>query len=289
VQKIKTKPSNMKKATCKKLSCSSSYNRKLRSHAGHPNKLYHLALGILAAVTILSQNGLAQSVNLGTASDFAVLAGSGITNTGATAINGNVGTFPTTSITGFETVTLNGINRGGDLVTQQAKIDLVTAYNDAAGRTPTQFYAQSFELGGLTLTNGVYNTTMSFGLTGNLTLDAQGNPGAVWIFQAGSTLITASASNVLLLGGAQASNIFWQIGSSATLGTGTNFAGNILAFTSITLATGATVEGSVFARNGAVVLDANSITRAVPEPSTWAALLAGCAAFMCWRKRAKVA
>lgn len=282
----------MKKATSKKISSHSRYKRKLTSHADRPNKLYHLALGILAAVTILSQNGMAQSsVNLGTAANFAVLAESGITNTGATTINGDVGTFPTTSITGFETVTLIGINHVGDAVTQQAKTDLVTAYDDAAGRTPTQFYTQAFELGGLTLTNGIYNTTASFGLTGNLTLDAQGNPGAVWIFQAGSTLITASGSSVILLGGAQAGNIFWQVGSSATLGTGTHFAGNILALTSITLETGATIEGSALARNAAVVLDANSITRAVPEPSTWAAaaLLAGGAALMRWRKRTKVA
>ena len=162
---------------------------------------------------------------------------------------------------------MNGINHGGDVVTQQAKTDLVTAYNDAAGRSPTQVFAPASDLGGLTLTNGVYNNPSSFGLTGTLTLDAQGNPEAVWIFQAGSTLITASGSSVSLLGGAQACHIFWQVGSSATLGTGTNFAGNILALTSITLDTGATVDGSVLARNGAVVLDANTITLAVCAPT----------------------
>ena len=258
----------MKRAATKQASTHSRHKRKLTLHTDRPSKLYHSVLGILAAVTILSQNGMAQtSVNLGTASDFAVLAGSGITNTGATTINGNVGTFPTTSITGFGTVTLNGINHGGDVVTQQAKTDLVTAYNDAAGRSPTQTYAPASDLGGLTLINGVYNNPTSFGLTGTLTLDAQGNPDAVWIFQTGSTLTTASGSNVSLLGGAQACHIFWQIGSSATLGTATNFAGNILALTSITLNTGATVDGSVLARNGAVVLDANSITVAVCAPT----------------------
>ena len=214
-------------------------------------------------VMLLQQNAMAQTVDLGTASSFGVLAGSGITNTGATTINGDIGTFPTTSIIGLGTVTLNGVNNAGNAVTQQAKTDLVTAYNDAAGRAPTTVFAPVFDLGGLTLTPGVYNNLTSFGLTGTLTLDGLGDPNAVWVFQTGSTLITASGSNVSLLNSAQACHVFWQIGSSATLGTNSDFAGNILALTSITLNTGATVNGSVLARNGAVVLDANSITVAV--------------------------
>lgn len=221
------------------------------------------------AVTCFSLHpaAMAQSVNLGTSSSFGVLAGSGITNTGATTINGNIGTFPTTSITGLGTVTLNGVNHAGDGVTQQAKIDLITAYNDAAGRAPTTTYTPAFDLGGLTLTPGVYNNSSSFGLTGTLTLDGLGDPNAVWVFQAGSTLITASGSNVSLLNNAQACNVFWQVGTSATLGTNSTFVGNILALQSITLNTGATVNGRVLARNGAVVLDANSITLAVCAPS----------------------
>lgn len=225
-----------------------------------------MAFVSMIAATLLPQNSLAQMVNLGTTSGFAVLAGSGITNTGATTINGDIGTFPTTSITGLGTVTLNGVNHGGDSVTQQAKTDLITAYNDAAGRAPTTTFAPALDLGGLTLTPGVYNNPTSFGLTGTLTLNALGDPNAVWIFQTGSTLITASGSDVSLLSGAQACHVFWQVGSSATLGTNTDFAGNILALTSITLNTGATVDGRVLARNGAVVLDANTITLAVCVP-----------------------
>lgn len=258
----------MKTTAIQNLSDYADINRTPALRAAVAHKLRHLALATLVAVTILPQKGMAQApVHLGTSSSFAVLAGSGITNTGATTIKGNVGTFPTTSITGFGTVTLNGVNHAGDTVTQQAKTDLVTAYIDAAGRPATTTYPPIFDLGGLTLTHGVYNDPSSFGLTGTLTLDAQGDPSAVWIFQAGSTLITASGSNVSLLNGAQACHIFWQVGSSATLDTGSNFAGNILALTSITLNTGATVDGRVLARNGAVVLDANSITLSVCTPT----------------------
>ena len=199
------------------------------------------------------------AVPLGTADSFAVLAGAGITNTGPTTLNGDLGTFPTTSITGTSTLTVNGTNHGGDAVTQQAKTDLVTAYNNAAGQGPTSPIAA--DLGGQTLTPGVYNSASSIGLTGALTLNAGGNPNAVFVFQAGSTLTTASASSVNLINGAQSCNVFWQIGSSATLGTGSRFRGTIIALTSITLTTGATVDGRVLARNGAVTLDTNTITK----------------------------
>jgi len=199
------------------------------------------------------------TIDLGSASNFGVLAGAGITNTGVTVINGNVGSFPTATITGFGTVVLNGTNHGGDPVTQGAKIDLLTAFNNAAGRSATITYAPVFDLGGLTLGSGVYKDPTSFGISGTLTLDAMGNPNAVWIFQAGSTLTTGSNSSIILIGGAQAANIFWQIGSSATLGTNTDFMGNILAMTSITLATGATIEGRLLALTGAVTLDNNTV------------------------------
>jgi hypothetical protein len=172
---------------------------------------------------------------------------------------------------------LNGTNHGGDAVTVAAKNDLATAYNDAVSRTPTTTEGAIFDLGGLTLTSGVYNDPSSFGLTGNLTLDAQGDLNAVWIFQAGSTLTTAANSMVTLLGGAQASNVFWQVGSSATLGADTAFEGNMLVFTSVTLATGASVDGSVLAENGAVALTTSTISIAVasiPEPNS--ALILGC-------------
>lgn len=202
------------------------------------------------------------TVGLGTATSFAVLAGSGITNTGSTVVNGDIGTFPTTTISGFPpgTVSAGNTNHGGDAVTQGAKTDLVTAYNDAAGRTPATTIPT--ELGGTTRTAGVYTSAAgTFGITGAVTLDGQGDPTSVFIFKMASTLTTATSSSVVLIGGAQSCNIFWQVGSSATLGGSTTFRGNILALTSITLVTSATVDGRLLARNGAVTLDSNTITK----------------------------
>lgn len=213
------------------------------------------------------------TVGLGTTTSFAVLAGSGITNTGATTINGDVGSYPTTTQTGFSSVTLNGTNHNGDSVTQGAKTDLVTAYNDAAGRTPVTTIPT--ELGGTTLVPGVYSSAAgTFGITGTLTLNGQGDPNAVFIFQAASTLITASASNIVLTGSARSCNVFWQVGSSATLGTSSTLRGNIFALTSITATTGAVIDGRLLARNGAVTLDTNTITKstcaAVTTPTSTA-------------------
>jgi hypothetical protein len=219
-------------------------------------------LGVLffaAAMFVTAGPAFAAQVGLGTADSFAVLAGSGITNTGPTTITGDVGTFPTPSETGFGSITLTGTNHAGDAVTQGAKSDLVTAYNDAAGRIPRTNLP--VELGGSTLLAGVY-TSPTFGLTGTLTLDAQGNTDAQFVFQAGSTLITASNSRVLLLNGADPCRVVWQVGSSATFNTGTQFAGDVLARTSITAKTGATFRGRLLARSGAVTLDTNTITRA---------------------------
>jgi hypothetical protein len=235
------------------------------------------ALILLASV--FCNPSRAVTVNLGSAAGFAVLAGSAITNTGATTITGDVGVFPGSSMTGFGTVTLNGTNQAGNSITQQAKTDLTAAYIDAAGRTATTTYNTKFDLGGLTLLSGVYNTPKSFSLTGSLTLDGLGNPNAVWIFQAATTLTTSSNSSMVLINGAQASNVFWQVGSSATLGTGSVLFGDILALTSITMNTGATLGGSALARNGAVTLDNNtlsaSLVSTVPEPATTAMLSLG--------------
>lgn len=222
---------------------------------------------VLAATLVLAASALGSglaanaagptTVGLGTAGSFGVLAGSGITNTGPTTINGDVGSFPTTTQTGFGSVTITGTNHFGDAVTQQAKTDLTTAYNDAVGRGPTTPVAAN--LGGQTLTAGIYNSSTSLGLTGALTLS--GNASDVWIFQAGSTLTTATGSSVVLTGGAQPCNVFWQVGSSATIGTGSAFKGTILALTSITVTTGASIDGRVLARNGAVTLDTDTIVR----------------------------
>jgi hypothetical protein len=215
------------------------------------------SIGLLCALTGTAQ-AAATTVPLGTATSFAVLAGSGITNTGPTTIKGNIGTFPTTTVTGPGTITqTGGTNHHGDAVTQQAKSNLVAAYNTAAGESPRTTVTGN--IGNRTLKAGVYKGG-SIALNGPLTLDAAGNPDAVFVFQAASTLITGSASKVVLLHGAQACHVFWQVGSSATLGTTTTFRGSILALTSITLNTGATVEGRVLARNGAVTLHNNVIT-----------------------------
>ncbi len=210
----------------------------------------------LSSLASLAQE---QPVGLGTADSFAVLAGSTITNTGSTTITGDVGLHPGTAVTGFESVTLDGEGHIDDAIAKQAKVDLVTAYEDAAGRTPVTTL-DSAELGGRTLTGGVYGSASELQMTGTLTLDAQGDPETVWVFQAGSTLITATDSNVNLVNGADACNVFWQVGSGATLGSNSTFAGTIMALTSITLTTGATIQGRALARNGAVIMDTNTIT-----------------------------
>lgn len=199
------------------------------------------------------------TVGLGTSGTFAVLAGTTVTNTGSTVLSGNLGLDPGTSITGFPPGSvINGSTYTADPTALQAQSDLTTAYNDAASRTPTGTIAAG--LGGQTLDAGVYNSASSIGLTGTLTLDGQNNPNAVFIFQAVSTLITESASTVSLINGAQACNVFWQVGSSATIGTTNTFVGTVMALTSGTVETGSTVQGRILARNGQVSLGSNTIT-----------------------------
>lgn len=198
-------------------------------------------------------------IDLQSACGFAVLGGSGFDNTGNSTINGDLGSFPTISETGLGTLTLNGIDHAGDIITQNAKNDLVTAYNGAEGCTTTATIAS--ELGGTTQVEGVYDSTPgTFGITGTLILDANGNSNAVFVFKAASTLVTAGGSFVSLTNGAQAKNVFWVVGSSATLAAGTNFSGNILAMTSITLASGTIVDGRLLARNGQVSILASTIS-----------------------------
>jgi hypothetical protein len=203
----------------------------------------------------------ATAPSLGTAGNYAVLAGTTVTNTGPTAIiGGDVGVAPGSAITGFPPGTVTGgiIHVGNDAATILAKTDLVNAYNAAAGQ-PFDTDLTGQDLGGMTLVPGVYSFSSFAQLTGTLTLS--GGPTDVWIFQIGSTLTTASNSSVVFRGqGGQNCNVFWQVGSSATLGTATAFVGNILALTTITLDTNATLAGRALARNGAVNLAANAIT-----------------------------
>lgn len=233
-------------------------SRRFRTRVAGATALVTLFAAGLLVTLVGGAAAAAGAVPLGTAGSFAVLAGAGITNTGPTTVTGDLGTYPTTTMTGTGSITLHGTNHAGDSVTQGAKTDLVTAYNTAAGEGPTSPIVA--DLGGRTLGPGVYNSASSIGLTGTLTLDAHGNPNARFVFQAGSTLTTASASQVQLVNGAQACNVFWQVGSSATLGTGSSFRGTILALTSVTATTGATIRGRLLARNGAVTLDTNTIT-----------------------------
>ena len=227
-----------------------------------------VALAIVGLLFALGSNAVAAptAVGLGRAGSFAVLAGTGITNTGPTTITGDIGTFPTTSITGVTSLTLSGTNHAGDSVTQGAKTDLVTAYTTAAGEGPTTAIAA--DMVGKTLKPGVYNSASAIGLSGVLTLDAAGDPNAVWVFQAGSTLITDSGSKVVMLNGAQSCNVYWQVGSSSTLGTNSTFIGTIMALTSISLQTGAKLDGRALALNGGVTLDSNTITRSACSTST---------------------
>jgi len=205
------------------------------------------------AATTAGQSPIA----LGSATTFAVLAGSTVTSTGGTTVNGDLGVSPGTTLTGAPTV--NGTTHLGDPAAAQAQLDLTTAYNDAAGRTVGSINVAG-NLGGQTLTPGLYNSTSSLEISsGDLTLNAQGDANAVFIFQMASTLTTSAGRQVILSGGAKTANIFWQVGSSATLGTASIFKGNILALTSITVTTGATVEGRLLARNGAVALDSNTV------------------------------
>ena len=211
-----------------------------------------LAIGMLAAGQAALAAGPAP-VGLGKAAPFAVLAGTpAVTNTGPSVITGDLGISPGAAVTGFPPGIVNGTIHKADAVAVQAKTDLVTAYTAAAGLSPTATHGT---LGGLTLVGGVYNAGgVALDLTGTVTLDGQGDPSSVWVFQATSSLVTASSSKVALINGASPCNVFWQVTSSATLGSSSTFVGTIMALTSITLADSVTVNGRALARNGDVTL-----------------------------------
>ena len=200
-------------------------------------------------------------VDLGTASLFAVIAGSTVTNTGSSVITGSVGVSPGSDIPGFPPGSVSGGSiHSADAVALQAKNDLTTAFLSAMNQQcGTNLTGQN--LGGLTLTPGVYCFDTSAQLTGALTLNSLSDSSSVFVFQMGSTLTTASNSSVSFTNGGKGARVFWQVGTSATLGTTTDFAGNILALTSITLNTGTRINcGRALARNGAVTLDTNLVS-----------------------------
>gem|GEM_PF-3910211 len=195
---------------------------------------------------------------LGTAASFAVLGASTVTNTGPTIVTGNLGVSPGTAVTGFPPGQVIGAIHAADAVALQAQSDVTTAYNNLASQPcAADFTGQN--LGGMTLIPGVYCYASSTFLTGILTLNGQGNPNAVFIFKSGSTLITAPNSSVVMINNVNACNVFWQVGSSATLDVNTGFIGNILALTSISLNSGARLVGRALARNGAVTMDSNVV------------------------------
>lgn len=242
----------------------------MRTHNNH--KIWFTALlllGFVAGCGDPDKNGgvslapnAPPAIPLGAACSFGILGATPVvSNVGPTHVTGDVGISPAASITGFPPGTLTGTQHAGDAVAATAQGNLTTAYNQAAGAAGGAILVA--DIGGLTLTPGVYKTTSSqpsLGITGNLTLDGGGDPNGVWIFQIVSTLTTAANnSHIILINGASSHNVFWQVGSSATLGTSTTFQGTIMAQASITLTTSATLNGRALARTGAVSLDSNQV------------------------------
>ncbi|MHB8190395.1 MAG: ice-binding family protein [Ferrimicrobium sp.] len=218
------------------------------------------AVAVFAPAPAFAATGV--EVNLGTAGSYSVVAGTTVTNTGSTTMAGDLGLYPGSSVTGFPPGIVSGATNVNNTAAIGAKSDTTTAYLNAAGQSPAT--QEGVDLAGLTLNPGIYSVPAgASNLTGTLTLNGQGDPSAVFIFQMPSTLITSSASKIVLTNSANPCNIFWQVTSSATLGTSSSFQGTVLALTSITAKTSAVVNGRLLARDGAVTLDANVITNPV--------------------------
>jgi hypothetical protein len=221
-----------------------------------------LVLCLTTANHAAAQAGPA-TVFLGTAGTFAALSYAGVTNAGPSVVNGDLGTYPIASCTGLPTPCtgngpgqVNGTIYAADVVAQTAQAALLIAYNDAKGRTTAPIAVNAADLGGRTLTPGLYKSTSTLAITGQLTLNGAG----VYIFQVGSALLVNTSATVVLSGGATADNVFWQVGSSASLGTTADFQGTIMALASVTLGTGARLTGRALALNGDVTLLSDSIT-----------------------------
>ncbi|OIH94501.1 ice-binding family protein [Curtobacterium sp. MCBA15_001] len=228
------------------------------------------SLALMTTSTASAATVIDGPVNLGTAASYGVLGASAVTNTGPSVINGDLGLSPGTSITGFGGApdgTVNGTTHQTDAAAAQAQRDTTTAYDVAASLSPTQ--TGLTELNGLSLSPGVYSGG-ALALANNGALTLAGSADSVWVFQAASTLTIGSASRITITGGASSCNVFWQVGSSATVGTGAQFQGTVLAQQSVTATTGATVVGRLLARTGAVTLDTNTITASTgcPAPGT---------------------
>jgi len=228
------------------------------------SNVWGLIIVLITGGILVSHNVTAaqKPVSLGAAAKFAVLGGTTVSSSGPTVVNGHLGVSPGTAATG--SLKVSGMIHAGGKTAAQAQGDLTGAYNDLAGRT-TGALTVAGNLGGLTLTPGLYKSTSSLEISsGDLTLDALGDTNAVFIFQMPSTLTTTSGRQVILSGGARAANIYWQVGSSATLGPNSVFKGSILALNSITLQNAATVDGRLLARTAAVTLDTDTITPPAP-------------------------
>jgi LPXTG-motif cell wall-anchored protein len=247
--------------------CSSAKSRRsAQRRLAAPLIAFILAVPLFVPVA-MSGAAIVPTVGLGTAGQYSALAGSTITNTGPTLLKGSLGLSEGTDVTGFtfSTTPGPGVVEGDVNIANpaavQAKSDLTVAYGDAAGRPLNEEVAA--DLVGLTLVGGVYAVSGkgAMGLTGTLTLDGANDPNSVFIFQTNSTLITGSSANVVLINGAQACNVFWQVGSSATIGSGSSFVGTVMAEASITVESGASVEGRVLAQSGAVTFNNNTISQ----------------------------
>lgn len=232
------------------------------------------ALAVTASLVLLtfghSAYAVEAPVNLGTAAAYSVLGGTTVTNATGTTLSGNLGVSPGSSITGFPPGLVAGETHAADAQSLQAQADATLAYGDVAGRSGIPTPGGGVDLVGQTIVPGAYNNGGALGLTGTVTLDALGDPNAVFIFQSTSTLITGTGSSVSLVNGASSCNVYWLVPSSATLGTGSTFAGTILASTSIDISDSVTVQGRAFASTGAVTLINDTFTSvpcATPSPS----------------------